>query len=187
MIDTTAYEQKADTALATVRQAAPQIVQARCITRREAQWFADAGKRFATMRKDLTKDRDQFCKPLRAVAKRIADRYKPAIDGCQAVEDHVKEQIDAFQFREAAKAQAALAEATTPEEVTATVAAVVPATPQGTAQVETWGFRVVDTKLIPADYWLLDEKRLAREAKAMKGGLKIPGIEPVREMKTRWK
>lgn len=49
----------------------------------------------------------------------------------------------------------------------------------GVSSGVTWGYRITNESLIPREFWVLDEKKLAQVARAMKDKLNIPGVEPV--------
>lgn len=47
----------------------------------------------------------------------------------------------------------------------------------GTAKVTRWKHRIIDETLIPREYLIVNEQALSKVAIAMKGTLKIPGVE----------
>lgn len=57
------------------------------------------------------------------------------------------------------------------------VAAVRVPTVAGIATKKVWKFRVTDASLVPDDYKIIDEKKLGALARAMKGTVKVPGVE----------
>ena len=48
---------------------------------------------------------------------------------------------------------------------------------EGMATTLEWLWKVVDTSLIPAEFWILDENAISRQVRAQKGETQIPGIE----------
>lgn len=44
-----------------------------------------------------------------------------------------------------------------------------------------WKYRIVDPKLIPDEFWILDEAKIGKVVKAMKATTNIPGIEAFEE------
>ena len=56
--------------------------------------------------------------------------------------------------------------------------AVMPTIPkvEGTYHREEWDIEVVDRKLVPYEYWLIDEARIRKVVKAMDGDIEIPGV-----------
>lgn len=55
----------------------------------------------------------------------------------------------------------------------------------GVSYVETWTYKVIDAPLIPKEYWMLDEKKLAGMVKSMGEMTNIPGIKPVKKRMVR--
>ncbi len=72
---------------------------------------------------------------------------------------------------EAQTEQAAMAVA--PVVAVATVAPKV----QGVTTKKVWKYRIIDPLKIPRDYLMVDEQKLSAFARAMKGGVNIPGVE----------
>lgn len=145
----------------------------------QAQLAAVAQLEVDTIRprlKAVTEERDLGAKPLRALAATIAKRWKPAIDILTQSREIARALISDYQTRIAAEAQAALPAATTPAEVQAATSAVVAPPPDSVSGRQNWVAIVTDITIVPGEYFLLDTARLAREAKAMKSGLSIPGI-----------
>ena len=56
--------------------------------------------------------------------------------------------------------------------------AVMPTIPkvEGTYHREEWDIEIVDRKLVPYEYWLIDEARIRKVVKAMDGDIEIPGV-----------
>jgi hypothetical protein len=50
-------------------------------------------------------------------------------------------------------------------------------TPEGISYRLNWRFRIVNPKLIPQEFYVLDEKRIQQRVNSLKGDTKIPGIE----------
>ncbi len=182
MIDTRLQEQQAALALNEANTMSRQILAYRVTSPETAQQAADVTRQLRDKRKGLEGQRDEMAKPLRKIATKISALFKRPIDQLTQCESHLKLQISGWQATEAAKVQAQLSEARTHEEVQETIAAVAVA-PAGTHQRETWGWEFTGQP-IPAEYYLLDTKRLDREAKAMKAGLSVPGVRPVRGNQT---
>lgn len=65
------------------------------------------------------------------------------------------------------------------ENVPMPTAQPVVATPkvEGVKQVTRWKFRIVDEKIIPRDFLIIDEQKLRKYAEAMKSGAKVAGVE----------
>ena len=58
------------------------------------------------------------------------------------------------------------------------IPAVMPTIPkiEGMHHREEWDIEVVDRKLVPYEYWLIDEARIRKVVKAMDGDIDIPGV-----------
>ena len=56
--------------------------------------------------------------------------------------------------------------------------AVMPTIPkiEGMHHREEWDIEIVDRKLVPYEYWLIDEARIRKVVKAMDGDIDIPGV-----------
>lgn len=48
---------------------------------------------------------------------------------------------------------------------------------EGLSQVKDWKWKIVDVSLIPAEFWMLDEKAIEAVVKVQKESTQIPGIE----------
>ncbi len=96
----------------------------------------------------------------------------------KAAADAAKAEIDRVQ-REAEKEAAARAKATgQPVQAVVTFTAPPPAVPKaaGLAFTDAWGFEIIDPAAIPAEYKIIDEKRIGAVVRALKGQTNIPGI-----------
>lgn len=56
---------------------------------------------------------------------------------------------------------------------------------EGVSMQENWKWRVVDPKLIPREYLIIDEKMVNAEVRTKKGKTNIPGIQPYPEPITK--
>lgn len=174
-------------ALATVQQhdqvVAPieaQILAFRVTNAEEAQQAADVDKWLGEGEKQLETTRKFLKAPALETGRRIDQTFNPAIKRRQKLRAHLRNEILSWQATERAAQAAALRDATSPAEVAQAVAVIVQ-TPEGLGSRDDWDFEIVDRSLIPASYWVLDEDRIRREAKAAKDKLAIPGVRPVRK------
>lgn len=57
----------------------------------------------------------------------------------------------------------------------------------GLYEVEMWKFRIKNPALVPAEYWVIDEVKIGRVVRALKGSARIPGVEayPVKMVRKR--
>lgn len=142
-------------------------------------WATDTAKQLAAILKQIEAEEQSAIGPLNAVIKTIRGwfSFKKEIEATRV---HLRDA--AFEFGQQAAAEQRRLLATAAEtgagqaEIAAAVAASVPA-PQGLGSRDCWRARVVDRSKVPAEYWVLDEARLDREAKASKGTAVVPGIE----------
>lgn len=147
-------------------------------TDEQEDWAAKVLIQLSSQRKTLAAQLEAGVTPLLAVVNLMRSWFPiAAIDEVIAF---LRSSIAEYRSAKKQRLAAALAAAATPAEVAATVAAVI-APPEGMHDVEHWTWEQDPTLgEIPDDYWLLDTKRLDREAKAMKAGLRVPGIRPKR-------
>lgn len=151
-----------------------------CTSAAEAQYLTDVAHQIKDQRKAREELRDQFCKPLRKMARDFAALFNPAIQECKDAETAAKYKVHQWQLEEQRRAAEAMAEARTHEELAeATSALVQRPEGMGTRRVKKW--RVVDEARIPRDYWTLDEKKINAATKA---GITVPGIEAYEETTT---
>lgn len=145
-------------------------------------WAAKAIQELAAQHKAMKKECESVAKPLRDAARRVSQWWKPGLTACNDAMNHLKKGIQIYRAEEARKAQAALAQCPTHEEVQRAQQAIL-TTPQGLAEREDWTWRVIDETQIPRQYWVLDQTAISKVVKAMKDKTQIPGIEAVRETK----
>lgn len=136
-----------------------------------------AAKQVKARRVAFEAERDDFAKPLRALATKHAKRWNPTINVLKELEKHLKGEALALEAAEQAKQLALLAAATTAEQVALAAAPV----DSGLGKRTTWGYEIEDEFKIPEEYWLriLDRPRLEREAQQEKAALNIPGVRAV--------
>lgn len=157
-------------------------------------------KNMDTMEKSATKDllkgvetiRSWF-RPYRAIAKkakeildgkittlegererlRLAEEAKLR-DKARAEEQKLRDQADKL------RASGKEVQAQAKEEVAANVVApaVMPTLPkvEGSYHREEWDIEIMDAKLIPVEYMVVDEQKIKRMVKAMDGKIEIPGV-----------
>lgn len=121
---------------------------------REAEQLREEGRRKAELAKD---------NPFGAVL---------AEEAARDLEEQADARIETAKraFRESATVQ-----------VVADVAPKV--TAAGSRVLTQWKHRVKDANLVPREYWVLDDAKLARVARETKGALEIPGVEIYAETK----
>lgn len=168
-------------ALSAAQALAKQVLAIPITTSELAQWAITTAHQVRTQKRTLEEQRDVIAKPLRALASSHTRRWKPSIDLLEDVHKKLIGAAMAYQRQERARQAEALKTATTQVEVAQAVAVLAPK-PAGLQERETWGWEVVDRAKVPAEYLLLDEKRLSREARERKAELAIPGIKPVRNV-----
>ena len=164
----------------------------------------DYVKRVDSLRKELVD-------PLNATVKKINSLFAPALDTATEADKILGLKMGAFQTeqenqiriqeakaREAAdkervklegraerlegKGKPDQAEALRQEaEAVPTPVFAPPPKPKDAYFREEWRYEVVNTALVPPEYWVIDHQALARVVKAMKGTKEIPGIRQFQE------
>lgn len=134
-------------------------------------------KQVKARRQALKKERDDFAKPLRALATKHSKRWNPSIKVFQELERYLKGVALELEAAEQAAQQLALAAATTAEQV------ALAATPvdSGLGKSTTWVYEIVNESEIPEEYWMriLDRPRLEREAREQKDEFDVRGVRAV--------
>lgn len=149
-------------------------------------WAGQVITELAEQRAAWTAERDSVAKPLRAIAKKVGNWWKPAIDAADAAIDTLKNAVKTYRDQvaaEQARRLEAAAVAPTPEthaELARTVAAAAPLPPD-LGEREVWRWEIENRSEIPAEYFLLDEQRISREVRERKHDAAIPGIRVVRD------
>lgn len=84
------------------------------------------------------------------------------------------EELEASGQGEAAAELAAVPVAPVPA-----AAAPEPVAPKvkGAAYVEQWTYRITNPDLVPDEFWVIDEKRIAARVRSLKGDTRIPGVD----------
>jgi hypothetical protein len=132
----------------------------------------------ARLRRSIEADMRAYTDPLTATIKRIREQYAPALDLLAGAEKRVRDNVAAFRSQAAAVRHAALAAASSVEDVRAAAAVVAPL-PEGAHERTYYAAEVVDPALVPDAYWILDTARLDREAREQKDAFAVPGVRLV--------
>jgi len=124
---------------------------------------------------------------LRRLANQFDQPWRPVDQLCTRVIEHAKSLI-LGRRRRAEEEQRALLEkivetGASHEEIARSVEATATERPSGFIEREVWTYEITDESAIPKEYYVLDTQRIAREARALKGSLAIPGIRAIREIK----
>lgn len=157
-------------------------------------------KNMDTMEKSATKDllkgvetiRSWF-RPYKAIAKKAKEildgkitilegereRLRLAEEAKLREQARIKEQ-KLLEQAEALKAKGKDVQAAAKEEAAASIVtpAVMPTIPkvEGTYHREEWDIEIIDAKLIPVEYLVVDEQKIKRTVRAMDGKIDIPGV-----------
>jgi hypothetical protein len=143
-----------------------------------AQWATNTAHMLREQLRLCEGERDAVAKPLRKLASDHADRWNPTIKRLDATIRKLKDRTIAYELAAQAEQAAALAEATSAEEVAAAVAVVAPP-PEGLSKRVDWGWELVDYAAVPREYLVIDKFRIDKLAREQKDALDIPGIRPV--------
>lgn len=164
---TTSLEAMAAPLLATERIEANQI-----------DWANDVANKMKQAQRVIRGER-KHATELRRLANQFDKPWKAADDVCSKVISHSSSLI-LRQRREAEEAQRAILEAVAaqqaPREALVEARTLVQDTPEGFHEVTTWEYEIIDESQIPREYFVLDHARIAREVRAQKAQLTIPGV-----------
>lgn len=143
-----------------------------------AQWCIDRASQGAKAAKQLREEKAHLLAPLKEAVSRIEAVYNPAIKAFSDGAKTLKQKAHAF--TQAAKATAAIAmqHAQSHEDIQRVQR--MTAAPEGMHERVSWGYEVIDYNQIPREYWILDDARLKKEARACKEKMNVPGIRPVK-------
>ena len=171
------YEPEAAETAATLALAAAEALDesVRSMAIASASAAVQMAKQIKARRVAFEKQRDDYSKPLRALATKHSKCWNPSIKVYEALEKHLKNVALELELIEQAQQQRALAAASTAEEVAAASEPV----DSGLGKSTTWTWELVDYSLVPEEYKVLDKSLIDKEARALKDKLDIPGIRPV--------
>lgn len=162
-------------------------------TDEELGLVADEIKKVKTLQKYIEQEKDKLVDPAKAIIAEAKEKYDPFIKKCQNAEIVLKERAKAYMTQkeqkriEDEKKIAARVEKGTMKPETAVKKLEALPEAQNTVSSES-GSRlrmskrkvaeIVEPKLIPAEYWVIDEVRVRREALARdkEGISQIPGV-----------
>lgn len=180
---------------------ATQLLAVRCETLEQEQWAADYGNRIAVVRKAIEHRRDLAKKPWWDNYNAIQKAPKEAIDLLLQIEAHFKAEIKRSSRARLASQAAALQAAIPagPAEIARTVEATS-GKADGVTLAEHWTWAPADGGerpatiaeayarglAIPPEYFLLDTKRLDREAREQKSAFAVTGCIAKRDDQVRW-
>jgi len=133
---------------------------------------------YAAQRTELEATLASAVDPIKLGLKVVEGWIRPGIRACTAAEQHLKGSTQAWRRRCADEVAAQLAAATSVAEIERAQAAVA-VVPAGLVSVASWGWELDGTPVDPS-YLILDTARLDREARALKGNLRVAGVRPVR-------
>lgn len=144
---------------------------------REAEQIGETLRQWGQIVKGIEAEKDIDCKPLRAEAKRRGARWDAAAKPLKAAIDVGKRIMDAWRVAEQERAIRALP-AAPPDEQRAAVE-VLTAKPMRV--VTYWRAEVVDERLVPREFWLVDQARLNALARSQKDAFAVPGVRAISE------
>lgn len=130
--------------------------------------------------KEFQSEKDALVKPLRSVINNITNMFSAPLNMLSDAERHLKGELKRYKDEAAKAHEKMLTDAQTPSEVAAAVEVLVDKQ-EGITERVVWNWEVTDMEKIPKEYFILDEKRISREARQHRDELCIPGIKPVRD------
>ena len=149
-------------------QAAP------CSTEREAQDLVDTAADAKARLAALEQRRDGILDPLNSAIKEIKRLFSPPIEFLKSAERAIKDKLEgalAAQRQAQAAALAAMAQSGgRVDESTFAVATgqVNIPVPEGSYEVEDWGYEITDATKLPAQFWMPNAELLTATAKQLK-------------------
>lgn len=133
--------------------------------------------------KRVVERKETFTKPINALVKAVRDHFSPAEKAYSDAESILKRKIATAQraIEEAnhqamLATQAALAQNNVREAAALSSAIVQSEAPAGITFQERWVWRVVNAALLPRDFLMPDEKKIAEHVKKHGAGANIPGV-----------
>lgn len=121
----------------------------------------------------VEKVRTGMTKPILNLKREVDDWFKPTKSAVLALENFLRSEITTYTQAEEERKIAALKAG---EHDTA-LAMETPTMSAGVKNRTLWKWRVVNAKLIPPEYWVLDAAKIQTRVDALKAQCDIPGIE----------
>lgn len=169
-----------------------------------AQWAANAAHMIKARLDACTTERDDYAKPLRALARRHSTKWNGAIHPLERTLKYLRDSIAAFTERSRVAAMQQLAQATSQAELTMAAAILAPKA-DGVVEVNRWKAEVTCTPeqtraaladlslrvpelaailatAIPPAYLIVDQAALDKEAREKHEAFDVPGARAVREL-----
>ena len=172
--------------------AAERVKGLKSLSKKISDWFAPLADSAFRAHKELTTRRGETLKPLEAEAARLTremttwkaeeDRKAREAAARLARDEHERQRQVALEEAATLEAQGLPHEAAAVvEQAIAMPAPVVPVAPtvpktDGISYRSVWRHQVVDAALVPREYLVIDETKLAAVVRATKGTLPIPGV-----------
>lgn len=172
--------------------AAERVKGLKSLTKKVSDWFEPLVTAAHRAHKELTSRRGDTLKPIEAECARLTremsawktkeDRKAREEAARLAREQQALEQRVQLEVAATLEAQGMAAEAAAVvEQAIAMPAPVVPVAPtapvvEGISYRTTWKHQVIDPALVPREYLVIDESKIAAVVRATKGTLQIPGV-----------
>lgn len=183
--------------LQSYTRAAILVTGLRALSKRITAFFEDDVKRAHELHRSLTRKRSEAVDPVDKECARLArdmsswkteaDRKAREVAARLAREEQERQRALALEEAAALEAQGeqALAESVV-EQAIAMPAPVIPIAPtapkvEGVSYRGLWRHQIVDAALVPREYLVIDEQKIAAVVKATKGTLSIPGVRVYEE------
>lgn len=169
-----------------------------------AQWAANAAHMIKQRLDACMTERDDYAKPLRALARRHSTKWNGAIHPLERTLKYLRDSIARYTEQSRIAAMHQLSQATSQAELT-TAAAVLAPKAEGVVEVNRWKAEVTCTPeqtraaladlslrvpelaailatAIPPAYLIVDQRALDEEARAKHEAFDVPGARAVREL-----
>lgn len=135
---------------------------------------AEIARDVKTQLKLIEDERKRIAGPQYEAWKATNDLFSRVREKYALAEKILKEKMSAFLAAEKAREMALLAEAARGDVTALALAAEAAPTAQGISERQNVTFEVVDSNLVPDEYWELNEKAIRA---AVKAGVSIPGVQ----------
>lgn len=144
----------------------------------------EAGARYTAIKTE----KEKVTKPLKATVKQVEAWFDVLLSPLDEAKRLFKEKATAYQIAQAEEQRKALAatqaafQAGDEKAVEAhalQAATAMPEKVKGAFVTDRWSVEIVDEKLVPREFLIVDVKKLDALARAMKGDINIPGVKAV--------
>lgn len=135
--------------------------------------------------KPLEEAKDALSKLISAYTYQQQQAQRQAALAAEAKAREEAENLRQIELAEAKSVEEAAEIESAPLVVAPVAVTPAPVKPAGLKTIVEWRWRLVDAAKVPDEFWLLDEAKISRLVKAMKGETRVPGIEVYDQHRTQ--